>query len=784
MRFWPVLGGLVGWLGCSSPFPYPTDLSSPEFLPADAMELYDAVPETRSDTAADRRETGPSGDAVVNPTEVWDPGCVPQCWDRVCGPDGCGGVCGVCPPGTQCSFAQTMCISESVQKPLGASCGVTDRCTPEVVVSGQSYPNPDWPACLHDQCREGPCVSGFCSRPCRMMQDVVVNGTALMVPDGIEDADSPVTDCSGAQSDRFAGEFACVQVRADVPTGLCYPKSSFAPCERPQDCVAGESCGFLLVLGSVETRCVVQPAGAIGLGGDCSYEAGATAIACSAWACGSNGCTWACVSDADCATPGASCDARGGVCRETGGRCETDGDCSAWVCRPDVSFEELGTVARACAPRECARDADCEDPGYYCRHRVIEPAPGQVAAAGACEPKTASARRPAEVCHDDPGDGLPDLVCEDRAYCLDGRCGAMCATQEDCAEGMACVLHEFEWEGSAARKPDVPVPVCEWVGMDSAPCEVQADCKNGVCTPWVLAAEAAPVALCTDPPAGAVGFGSLCGAGAFGQSCDTRFCLGEDPENLVPGVCSRLCRDRDDCPEVAPIGPDWYRFVCEAMRFHQAGTVFVGDDAYASWCIPVPASSTLARCDTTGTCEQPGETCRAFVRSGVPGGTDRVEYLCVAASGGAPGAYCDPQKDGTACRSGVCAPTAIPGVGFCTVPCATADQCAAFAGGAARCVDRVVIPRDPPEEPITVRECRVVEACVTCQDDRDCPDPGLRCAEMASLPYLDDFRCAPVCEQDADCATWGAGVTCSEVEAALATEKTGKVRVCAPLPCP
>jgi len=124
-----------------------------------------------------------------------------------------------------------------------------------------------------------------------MMQDVVVNGTALMVPDGIEDADSPVTDCSGAQSDRFAGEFACVQVRADVPTGLCYPKSSFAPCERPQDCVAGESCGFLLVLGSVETRCVVQPAGAIGLGGDCSYEAGATAIACSAWACGSNGCT-------------------------------------------------------------------------------------------------------------------------------------------------------------------------------------------------------------------------------------------------------------------------------------------------------------------------------------------------------------------------------------------------------------------------------------------------------------------------------------------------------------
>lgn len=787
---WSVRVGILlgGLLGCPSLPQGPGDVVFPEGgLVVDASGEVEADAEDR-----DRRDARDARDVKegVGPGEgTWDPGCVPQCWNRVCGPDGCGGVCGVCPEGTACSYDRSMCVSLSVQKALGAPCGPTDDCLPTVAYPGGAYPNPRWPGCLHDQCLEGPCVAGFCSRPCRMMQDVVVNGTDLLAPDGIEDPDTPVTDCTGGRTDLFGAGFACVLVEPGAAEGLCYPVASFRPCEGA-DCPAGEACGFLVVQGNLERRCLAAPAGAAGVAQACGYDAvSGQAIRCEAWACTVDGCTQACASDEDCATPGASCDAGSGLCSGTGGRCEDAGDCSAWVCRPDMVLEEVGATVQACGPRECRRDGDCGDAGFYCRHEAVAAGPGQVSATGRCDRRQAGGQPLGALCDDDPGDGLPDIVCQDRAYCLDGRCGAMCAGDEDCqgaADGqdggaVACGLREFDAGEASPAGVRVPVPVCQWGGEAWAPCEVREDCEAGVCAPWIPAGTGAVELRCLEPPAGSVGPGSPCGAAAWGQVCDTRVCLGDT--GVFAGRCSTVCRDAGDCPAAFPAGEA--KFVCEAARFSQAGTVYLADDAYVSWCLPVSEGSTLQPCQPVGVCAAPGETCRAVVRSGVPGGDDRVEYRCVwVETGGPMGAACDPEGGGQGCRSGVCAPTAVRGVGFCTTPCDSDATCQGMAGGAARCVARVVLPRDPPLQPVSVRECRVVDACVTCHDDRDCPDSSLRCADMAALPYQDDFRCAPACEADGDCAAWGDGVTCQEVDAPLETSKTGKVRVCAPLACP
>lgn len=817
---------VVTWLftGCPSLHQTPGDLATGETHWTDVSGETGDDPgdDDRRDAsgldARDRRDGSGPGDGT------WDPGCAPQCWNRVCGPDGCGGVCGVCPAGTACSYDRSMCVSQSVQKALGGPCGPTDGCLPMVSYPGGTYPNPRWPGCLHDQCLEGPCVAGFCSRPCRMMQDVVVNGTGLMAPDGIEDPDTPTTDCAGGRTDLFDGGFACVLVEPGATEGLCYPTASFLPCEGDGDCLGAgrsgvmggpEGCGFLVVLGNLERRCLAAPAGAAGIAQPCGYDALAgEATRCEAWACTADGCTQACASDEDCATSGASCDPTSGLCSGTGGRCEDDGDCSAWGCRPDVVLDDLGwpagaggwghpmMVVQACGPRECRRDADCGDPDFYCLHEAQGGGPGQVSATGRCARRQVGGRSLGEPCDDDPGDGLPDVVCRDRAYCLDGRCGAMCVGDDDCGgaggrsgrdgQPMACGLREFDSKGASSWDVPVPVPVCLWGGESWAECQVREDCETGTCAPWIPVGTGAVELRCLEPPIGSVGPGNPCGAAAWGQTCDTRVCLGET--DVVAGVCSTVCRDAKDCPGPIPFGTGYAKFLCEAVRFHRAGTVYLADDAYVSWCLPVPGESSLAPCEPIGSCAVAGETCRAVVRSGVPGGEDRVEYRCVRAdTGGETGAGCDPGRGGEGCRSRVCAPTAIRGVGFCTSPCDSDATCQGLAGGAARCVERVVLPRESPLDPVTVRECRVVDTCVTCRDDRDCPDPipgwpagagGLRCADLAVLPYEDDFRCAPSCEADADCVAWGDGVTCIEVDAPLETSKTGKVRVCAPLACP
>ncbi|NOZ02313.1 MAG: hypothetical protein GXP54_10550 [Deltaproteobacteria bacterium] len=737
-------------------------------------------------------QTFPDGfDAFVG----YDAGCEPNCWTRVCGPDNCGGTCGQCPDGTVCSSDGGMCISTFIQAPMGGACGQSGKCKPYIESSLYTYPNPAWPGCLNDQCLEGPCLSWVCSRKCTMVKDTITNGALEMNPDGIEDADSPATDCGGGSTELFSGGFACVDTAPeweDDPGGLCYPKSSFMKCAASDECPVGEACGFLLVRGFYETRCLAVPKGAGGLTESCGYDqiTGKTET-CESWACGDHGCTEHCELDGQCLTKGAQCDSSAGVCEGSGLQCADDSDCSAWVCLDDAVLEDPKGQFAACGPRQCERDTDCRDGAFYCRHEKGAVNDAGAVAKGVCAVRQEGGVVTGGYCDQTQDDGLPDIVCGNDAYCFDHHCGAMCTTDADCAGdgSMGCGLVEFEGGPDPFDMQPVPftIPLCQWIGEPGTDCHVQSDCVEGVCTPWVpVDDEAAPLieARCMEPPMGSMSIGQRCGSAAWDQECDTRHCLLEDASRNVAGYCSKICRTRADCPGETAVGPDIVKWLCESLPFTHLGSTLLADDLYASWCLPVPAASSLKSCGETMACEDPDEVCHASVRAPGLGGETGVKYLCVRPDGGKQaGEACDPSHGGKECRSGVCATTTLPGMGFCTRVCSSDGQCHDLGGGSAICMDRVVLPSAPPIQPLTVKECRVIAQCVQCMDDRDC-GPGLRCVDLSPVPYQKDLRCVNSCETDEDCFALGGGLLCTDLPSPFETAPDGTARACAPMVCP
>jgi len=395
-----------------------------------------------------------------------------------------------------------------------------------------------------------------------------------------------------------------------------------------------------------------------------------------------------------------------------------------------------------------------------------------------------------DYCLVDDDDGLPDLVCENQGYCVDHHCGAVCTGDADCGNSsMGCGMYEFPEGLDLFDEQPVPfsVPVCQWLGEPGVPCEVQSDCLEGVCTPWTPVQGTLPAQVelyCMEAPAGGLGIGARCGKAAWGQECDTRHCLLEEPEDNIAGYCSTVCRTRADCPDETPVGADVVNWLCEGKRLYHMGTTFLADDPYVSWCVPVSANSSLAHCGSTMKCDEPEEVCHTSIRIGSPGGVPEVDYLCVwSPSGKEIGEICDPADSGKDCRSGSCAHTTLPGVGFCTGPCVTNADCAGLGGGSAVCMARIAIPVEPPAQQVVTSECGIDEVCAECNDHRDC-GVGLGCANLSSTTYIEDLRCVPLCEDDVDCSAVGTDTLCTDLPSPYETSKDGLVRACAPIVCP
>jgi hypothetical protein len=716
-----------------------------------------------------------------------DTGCHSDCYRLACGDDGCGGSCGTCPKGTVCAFDGSQCVLEYVQIPYGGSCGPTQSCR-------AFFADSSWPACQDDQCREGPCVAGACSRWCKPRLDIVQNGTGVPLADGIEDEGIEPGDCAGAADGPFTGPWACVLSESSTTDGgakgRCVPRSSFTPCYEDVPCPTGESCGYIEVLGNLEARCLAAPAGSGALSDQCGWDV-RTGLAqgCSTWNCSIDGCTAPCSSDSVCVTEGAICNKATSRCSNGTGTCTIDADCSPWSCKAGVQIAEPRAAVAACAPRTCRADRDCRDQAFYCRHdpKLMKVAlPGDPP--GRCVLKTVGGAGQGEDCNMISGDGLPDVQCANQAYCLDGRCGALCDGADDCADGQRCGLREFPTDTSGDGRVDmlVQVQVCTTVGGLAAACTAQSDCLFGTCTPFVPV-ENVPLRvdlLCMDPPSGSAGIGSPCGVAAYGATCDTRSCLFEDAQNGVPGICSRPCRTRDDCPDSSASGARTVRWTCEALPFSSMGTALVADDLWVSWCFPVPGDSSLAPCDDVRSCADSREICRPTARFGAPGGLDDVGYFCVQpGEAKAPGHLCSPSLGGGECASGHCESTASEDVGFCSMTCATDEDCGLLAGFGATCAPRVVVPRISASDELVVPLCRQAWTCVSCWSDQDCA-LGMSCVDVSSVVYLSDFRCATSCKTDTDCAAAEPGSTCVEKSSPAVSSASGKAKACLPLACP
>lgn len=787
---WPVV--LVGLLAACDTLP---GVGLPELPPGwetiDPEEggLPDAAGRDTPDQG--RRDLpGDGGEAGENPGDSQS--CVRQCYGKTCGPDGCGGVCGICPPETTCSHDGSLCILQSVQAPLGGSCGPTMQCGPLLTdpwAWGLGLTNPDYPACLDDQCREGPCLpGGACSRACRTNRDQVQNGTGLPFPDGIDDDDAPPGDCDGALEGAFpGGRWTCVEAGAGSrPAGRCLPRSSFTPCHDGTPCPAGESCGFLMVRGNLEARCLAVPADAQGVGGPCGWDdASHLTTYCRSWACIAEGCSSPCADDQACLTEGARCEE--GRCQGSAQPCQADSDCSAWTCQTGIVVRELLGSFVACGPRPCQADRDCRDPNYYCLHdpqRMIQGLPGEPI--GRCVHRTAGGADLGESCSEEAGDGLPDRPCGNRAYCVAGRCSALCASDEDCGAGQRCVIREFAWTLPQSLPSDypLPVPLCETLGeTGGSPCGTDADCDTGACAPLVLMSRPAEVSwTCRetgpmDQPAGAP-----CGAGQL--PCAGLLCLDEDGDNQVPGLCTAPCSRNEDCPPEGTWRNRSLRFLCEARVVHRMGSWYGGDDLWASVCVGVPRDSSLDPCDfSAGSCRDPREFCRPTLVFGPPATVPALGGFCVRPdeAGGPPGALCDPAKNGRDCATGFCEPSVFRGAGFCSWACREDQDCWPLASWGASCDARVIVPSDPVPE--TVPLCRQAVPCVACTRDEDCSS-GLRCLDTAQSPYEQDLRCVPTCQEDRDCEGLGIGVTCQEARAPLASSRSGLEKGCLPLACP
>jgi len=789
IRLVAVLVFAIAAAGCGLPdlFPDP-DVPVPSDLPFDP----DLDPPRDTPGPTDPGNRDPGVDPGADPG-VPDTGCVRDCYFKVCGPDGCGGTCGTCPDETACSADQGRCILKASQQPLGGPCGQNAYCEPFIrdpFSTDGWYLNTDWPRCLNDQCREGDCVFGVCSRPCTVGVDVVVNGTDMPFGDGIEDP-GVVGGCEGAVDGPYGTAFTCVQVTglaAGEGRALCLPRSGFAPCAASGPCPDGETCGYIQVRENIEARCLAAPDDGVALGGACGHDARyGVDRNCASWNCSEAGCTVACDGDAACVTAGASC--RAGRCAGSGKACLGDSDCSAWGCSSQILLAQPPAAVNACAPRDCVSDADCGDPGYYCLHRATGLTLTAMSTAGRCAPRLAGGAAVGEPCEVSPGDGVPDRPCANEAYCIDGRCGAMCGADADCAPGggQRCgrvdVASDLDEDG--AIDITLSVPMCVWLGAPGTDCAFQGDCDDGTCTPWGFEDAAGAVAVdlaCMEAPAGAFPFGSPCGVGASGATCATRSCLDERPDVAQAGVCSQPCRDRGDCPATTAVGGRVVRWACEARPFSRSGTLLLADDRYVSWCVPVPGGSSMAPCADTAWCPDPAETCRAFVRTGAPGEADAVEYACVRPESGlAVGQVCDARGDGGDCATGWCVPTALKGVGYCSRVCASDFDCTGIAGGAAVCASRVVVPRAEPQPSLAVPVCRPVGACIVCRDDRDC-DAGFRCADLSPYTFTKDLRCVAACDDDQDCPA--ESPTCTEVKAPAASFAGAKTTGCLPVACP
>lgn len=770
-------------------------------------------------TAGDTGGTDtPIGDDATDPDTADEDTAEPEVWQdpctgKECGTGTDGSNCGNCPAGKECSV-DFKC--EAPKNAMGEFCGISAECTPDIsnpANPSEMIDNPAYPECMHDQCSSKFCLNAgapgayvftypVCSRPCEIYVDVINNHTGAQGADGVEDPDAPISDCDTAVDGPAGDTYTCVNFAPPGGSSLayCLPGTTFSQCGADTDCPGDEVCMLTGVGGSPNSRCFAAKKSGewgevVGLGEDCNanpFDGDVTW--CESGLCFGLGCVTYCNEDTDCDTTvddaEAGCDLSTGTCFDWDSQtCSTDLDCSAWTCgEPRQIFSNVPEYSPTlCWPYTCVLDGDCP-PGNYCRfYWNGEPHP-DAGWDNLCLAQAEGGVGLGEACDPDPSDNIPGETCENADLCLGGFCSALCDTDDDCAtdKEQICTAIEFSGDYDEDGETDFILPL-EWCtthpGM-TTPCMSETSCGEGeTCDIYEVENDGDPDApytmkgVCAEASTDEGIWGNLCGVpGADFLSCQSGFCMGANSDEGQAGYCTHVCESHTDCPEIT-IGGETSKGRCQALLLGWGGDLYnPAVNNYVSLCLLTPGQSSLADCSETYDCDTPGEACLPYMINFGPTYEAKVEYLCVDMSnsdGTLPtkgvGEACNPQAedlDGNPvneCKSGFCLDAPEVGQGYCSDLCdPAADTCAADSGAPdMACMELVIQPRQGAYEDNAgaIWLCERDQDCTPCIHSGQCPGDR-SCANLSMAGLLEDYRCVPSCDTDADCGD----TACSEGE--------------------
>ncbi|GEM_PF-2849024 len=554
-------------------------------------------------------------------------------------------------------------------------------------------------------------------------------------------------------------------------------------CTKNSDCKAGQMCTFDPMSG--KSFCTTT-------GGGMNGDACTDGSQCASGVCLNEACADLCAQEADCPA-GFTCTsqsvqtANGSVdisaCTKEVTPCLATADCpNGLVCVYNLNdgFEcqmptGNGDVGDACAMNTdcqsnlcvdnlcsapCQRPSDCSTDGsFICVSKPITTVNGTVDA-NVCVPK------PASQCLTDSDCAAPERCVATRsATDIEFQCGtpnaggqpsgAACGSDIDCSQNL-CVNNICAGPCQGNGDCSSADATCELVNVDvgngntdsvqicTPPivCDEKAKCRvNETC--YIRASQAATDLFCRLPNVGAGSLGQVC---SIALECASNFCL----DTRFRNVCTEVCNDNADCNVAG--------YSCQAFTFD--------DGTNAQICQPTTPPS----CNSNDDCVA-GTIC-SFVENTA---TSVVETLCVPSTGGdAAGVGCQSNDD---CASLLCLD------GFCSAPCADANQCPAAQLCQAENVTignsngNISLCKTPPEIACSdASEC--TDGVRICSLGRDamgnlagfCAFPNVGgaqmgttcaapsdCRENVCLLNIND-RCSVVCNDDADCAV-GLGCT-------------------------
>lgn len=739
------------------------------------------------------------------------------CGERECGTGPCGDSCGTCGAGEECS-PQGQCYVPG--NPNGSWCGPTAECPPTLPDGSD---NANFADCVEATCDSNLCLgigapgvgefSPVCSRPCDIVKDDVNNATGAPGADGVEDPDTPLSDCEGFVDGPAGDQYVCMNF---APPGFgqvlsyCVPSISGAlnECLRDADCAEGEACRFMYKGDQWTSLCRTKIKSgewgeAVGLGEACNEGdpfADEGLKYCDGGICFGLGCVEYCQEDGDCDTTVGDdtqgCD--GGTCKGWDSKtCTVDADCSAMTCRIDGDpITQDGYAPDICWPRECSTDSECAD-GFYCRNFWNGLEPPDHAWEGLCLPVFDGGAQIGEACDPDPDDNVPGATCENEDYCLGGFCSAVCASDADCGNNQLCTVYELP--ADLTEPPDdiyefiLPIQWCTTLEGDTS-CVSEAGCAEGQrCEPYELANMIedpdnagemildpdgpyvlAGLCVTSDDTAGA--YGAPCNGGA---DCESGFCLGASATN--PGFCTIMCAGAAECPGIQLTdengAPAESTSRCRTYLYAWGGTADkVSDTVWLPLCVPNPLDSSGDDCSADFTCAEEGETCQPYiVMFGGPANEElpHIDFICQDAANAdgslgtkATGEACDPNLEDAEgnfvneCADALCIEGAETGTGYCSKLC---DPEGEACPGELSCLPFTIYPR-------TGAYADKSGAFWLCQEDTDCTpclntsqcNSGRVCANLGQDDdTLADYRCVPGCASDGDCAGQ-AVTTCAE----------------------